>query len=119
MSQYTRDHHPVTCQRKHMQANTSTAEYTSNIVTFVFMLHQVTALTGGGKLPSEFADAAAQTELLICLQNVAYGPDIPLLLWVISGPVLTFSHMTDESYMNPQTALHQTNPFHEGHFRCS
>lgn len=97
----------------------ATAEYTCNIVTFVFMLRQVTALTGGGKLPSEFTDAAAQTELLRCLQNVAYGPDIPLLLWVTSGPVLKFSHMTDESYMNSQPALHQTTPFHEGHFRCS
>lgn len=118
MSQYTHDHHPVTCQHKHMQANTSTAEYTCNIMTFVFIL-QVSALTGGKKLPSEFTDAAAQTELLICLQDVAQGPDIPLLLWGTSGPVLKFSCKIDEPYMNPQTALHQTTPFHEGNFRCS
>ena len=119
MSQYTQDHHPVTCHCKHMQANTSIAEYICNIVTFVFMLHQVTALTGGRKLPSKFTDAAAQTQLLICLQSVAYGPDILLLLRVTSGPVLKSSHTTDESYINPQTALHQTIPFHEGDLRCS
>lgn len=119
MSQYTHDHHPVPCQCKHMQANTSTADYSRSIVTFVSVLHQATALTGGGKLPSELTDPAAQTELLICLQNVAYGPHISLLLWVISGPVIKFSHRTNESHMNPQTALYQTTPFHEGHFRCS
>lgn len=120
MSQYTHDHHPVPCQCKHMQANTSTAEYNHSIVTFVSVLHQATALTGGGgKLPSELTDPAAQTELLICLQNAAYGPDILLLLWSTSGPVIKLSRVTDESCMNPQTALYQTTPFHEGHFRRS
>lgn len=44
MSQYTHDYHPITCHCEHMQANTSTAECTCNIVTSVFMLHSVTAL---------------------------------------------------------------------------
>lgn len=112
-------HHPSTRQRKPTQSNTSTAEHTRYIVTFVFMLHQMTAGTGAGMLPTKFIDTAAQTECPVCLQNVAYGLDIQLLFWVSSGSVLKFSCTTDKSYMNTQTALHQTILFYERYFRGS
>lgn len=64
MIRYTHDHHPPTCQRKHTQANTSTAEHTRYTVTFGFMLHQITGGSGAGMLPTEFTDTAAQTECL-------------------------------------------------------
>lgn len=51
-----------------MHANTSTAEHTCNTLGFVFMLHQVTVLTGGMKVPSEFTGAAAQT--VLCMSPV-------------------------------------------------
>ena len=103
---------------KHMQANTSTAEYTCNIVTFVFMLHQVTVGTcfnwGGEEGGRSFLHSL---QMLQHRLNSLFGSKMWLMdliyhcSWVTSGRVLKFSRTTDESYMNPQTALHQTTHF--------
>lgn len=68
----------------------------------------------GGKLPAKITEAAEQTELLKCLQNMAYGlqnvsygPNIPLLLWVTAGPLIKFSYTTDLTWPHKQLCTNQ------------